>query len=192
MSRKKAADLPAISFGAEVCGDPVGALGLEWIETNGIGGFASSTVIGANTRRYHGLLVAALSPPAGRFLTLAKLDEEIVTSSGPTGIGVNYYPGAVFPEGFRYIESFSLDPFPRWIYRVEDIFLEKTVALEYGRNAVWVEYRVREGDGGPAAGGEEFRLSARPLFAFRDYHGLTKRNDECDMKVHGSDRKSVV
>jgi glycogen debranching enzyme len=84
-----------IRFGPETCGDLEAASRREWLETNGLGGFASSTLTGLNTRRYHGLLVAATRPPAGRLLLLAKLEETLVVAGRRHELGVNCYPGAV-------------------------------------------------------------------------------------------------
>src|SRR5215831_994928 len=83
---------------------------LEWLETNGTGGFAMGTVSGANTRRYHGLLVASLRPPTDRFLILAKLDEIAFIESAEIPLGTNQYPGALHPNGFRRLVEFRLDP----------------------------------------------------------------------------------
>ena len=83
------------------------AIELEWLETNGLGGWASSTIVGANTRRYHGLLVAATQPPVGRTVLLSKLDETIVENDERFELGCNQYPGAVHPSGFEFLESFE-------------------------------------------------------------------------------------
>src|SRR5438046_1382741 len=105
-----------IEFGREICGDFGAGSSREWLETNGIGGFASSTVSGANTRRYHGLLVAALHPPVGRYVLLSKLEEVVVVGDRRFEVGANVYPGAVHPRGFQYLERFRLDPFPVYTY----------------------------------------------------------------------------
>jgi predicted glycogen debranching enzyme len=185
--KRKASRLPSgLSFGADVCGNPERALGLEWFETNGLGGFASSSIIGANTRRYHGLLVAALNPPVGRIAVLSKLDETVFAPGGALEFGSNRYPGTIHPQGFNFLEFFHLDPFPRWIFRAGKIFLEKTVMLEYGANAVWVRYRWLGPDmkaaGAPPTG---YGLTVRPLLAFRDYHQLAHGNDVCNLSVRG-------
>ena len=83
----------------------------EWLETNGFGGYGSSTVSGMNTRRYHGLLVAATKPPAGRSVLLAKYEETLVVNGERFELGVNRYPGAVHPTGYRYLAGFRLDQF---------------------------------------------------------------------------------
>ena len=86
----------------------------EWLLANGLGGYASATVAGSNTRAYHGLLVAALQPPADRWLLLSSLDEEIEGAS----LANHQYPGVIHPQGFKYLQEFRSDPFPRLCYRI--------------------------------------------------------------------------
>src|SRR5689334_6432286 len=85
---------------------------LEWLETNGLGGYASSTVSGAHSRRYHGLLVAATHPAVGRMVVVSKLDETIVVGEKRFELSSNQYPGAVHPQGFNYLQSFERYVFP--------------------------------------------------------------------------------
>src|SRR2546429_9716054 len=101
------------------CQDLGSALRREWLETNGLGGFASSTITGLNTRRYHGLLVAATRPPVGRMLLLSKLEETLVIDGRRYELSANHYPGVVHPQGYRYLKQFRLDPFPVFVYEVE-------------------------------------------------------------------------
>src|ERR1700757_2677631 len=112
---------PRIAFGADVCGNFDQATSREWLETNGLGGFASSTIIGLNTRRYHALLTAATKPPVGRYVLLSKLDETLVINGDRFELSANQYPGVVHPRGFEYLDSFRLDPFPVATYRVGDV-----------------------------------------------------------------------
>src|SRR6476646_4310822 len=97
-----------IQFTKETCGDLDAATRREWLETNGLGGFSSSTIIGMNTRRYHGLLTAATKPPLGRFLLLSKLEETLVVGDRRYELSVNRYPGAVYPQGYRFLKEFRL------------------------------------------------------------------------------------
>src|SRR4029077_7103316 len=101
-----------IQFTKETCGDLDAALGREWLETNGLGGFASSTIIGLNTRRYHGLLCAAIEPPTQRYMLLSKLEETLVLDGRRYDLSVNAYPGALHPTGYELQSSFRMDPFP--------------------------------------------------------------------------------
>ncbi len=159
-----------------MCGDLDAALEREWLETNGLGGFASSTIAGLNTRRYHGLLVAATKPPVGRVLLLSKLEETLVVRGMRYELSANRYPGAVHPQGYRYLKEFRLDPFPVFTYEVADVELEKRVFLVDGENTVVLEYEVRGDTGGCI-------LEVRPLIAFRDYHATTHANSALDPRV---------
>jgi predicted glycogen debranching enzyme len=155
------------------------SIGREWLETNGIGGFASSTASGIHTRRYHGLLVAAIKPPVARAVLLSKFEEALVIDGRRYELSANRYPGVVYPQGFEYLAEFRLDPFPVFVYRVEDVEIVKTVFMVHGENTTVIEYTQTKG---PAC-----RLEVRPLIAFRDYHATTHENgflnphltDEC-------------
>src|SRR5580693_86492 len=113
-----------IQFKRETCGDLEAALSRERLETNGLGGYASSTIIGLNTRRYHGLLVAAIRPPVERLVLLSKLEETLVVRGERFELSSNRYPGVVHPQGYQYVREFHLDPFPVVTYRVQDLELE--------------------------------------------------------------------
>ena len=95
----------------------------EWLETNGIGGFASSTATGMNTRRYHGLLVAATKPPLGRMVLLSKLEETLIVGERRIELSCNRYPGVIYPRGDLYLKEFRSDPFPTFVYAVDGIEL---------------------------------------------------------------------
>jgi predicted glycogen debranching enzyme len=159
-----------IRFDKNVCRNLEIAGHREWLETNGLGGFASSTITGLNTRRYHGLLVAATRPPVGRMVLLSKLEETLVISERRYDLSCNLYPGVIYPEGHLYLQEFREDPFPTFRYCVEDLEIEKSVMMVHGENTTVVRYEVR----GPAS--ENCRLELRPLVAFRDYHVLTHEN----------------
>jgi predicted glycogen debranching enzyme len=118
-----------IRFGQDVCGDLDAALRREWLETNGLGGFASSTIVGLNTRRYHGLLVAATQPPVGRYVLLSKLEETLLLDGRAFDLSANRYPSVVHPQGFRYLKQFRLDPFPIFTYEIDGVEIEKTVFM---------------------------------------------------------------
>src|SRR5437588_12397030 len=99
-----------MAFGPEICRNLEAATQREWLETNGIGGFASSTIIGLDTRRYHGLLTAATKPPVGRVVLLSKLEETLVIDSARFELSTNQYQGAIHPRGHLSLNSFRLDP----------------------------------------------------------------------------------
>jgi predicted glycogen debranching enzyme len=163
-----------MQFKKETCGDLDAALRREWLETNGIGGFASSTIVGLNTRRYHGLLVAATKPPVGRVVMLSKVEETLFIDGQPFDLSANRYPGVVHPQGFRYLKQFRLDPFPVFTYDVEGIEIEKTVFMIDGENSTVMQYESRNNN--HAESPKSLHLEIRPLIAFRDYHSTTHEN----------------
>src|SRR6266702_2343607 len=91
-----------IQFNREIINNLDAAISREWLETNGLGGFSSSTIIGLNTRRYHGLLTAATKPPVGRIVMLSKLEETLVIDGRCYELSANQYPGAIHRQGFQY------------------------------------------------------------------------------------------
>src|SRR5450755_4438498 len=157
-----------IQFNKGICGELEAALRREWLETNGLGGFASSTIIGLNTRRYHGLLVAATTPPVGRIVMLSKLEETLFIDGLAFDLSANRYPGVIHPQGFRYLKQFRLDPFPVFLYEVEGIEIEKTVFMVHGENSTVIQYELKS-DYRPDSP-KNLALEIRPLIAFRDYH----------------------
>src|ERR1700690_2539248 len=164
-----------IHFNQELLGDLGSSLSREWLETNGQGGFASSTVLGLNTRRYHGLLVAATKPPVGRYLLLSKLEETLLFDGRAFDLSTNHYPAVVHPQGFRYLKEFRLDPFPVFTYEIEGIEFEKTVFMVHGENSTIIQYQLGN-VGGSKSLPEKIALELRPLIAFRDYHSTTHEN----------------
>ena len=123
-----------IEFNQTICRDLNQANQHEWLETNGLGGFASSTITGLNTRRYHGLLVAATKPPVGRLVLLSKLEETLVIDDERFDLSVNQYSGAIHPNGQQYLKSFRLDPFPIFAYEVAGVEIEKSVLMLHDEN----------------------------------------------------------
>ena len=161
-----------IEIDQERCRNLKTALSREWLETNSIGGFSSSTIIGLNTRRYHGLLTAATKPPVGRVVLLSKLEETLIIDGRRYELSVNQYPGAVHPQGFQYQTSFRLDPFPVFTYEVEGVRLQKSVCMVNGENTIVVQYDIADAH----ADSSSYSLELRPLIAFRDYHSTTHEN----------------
>ncbi len=137
----------------------------EWIITNGIGGFCSSTVIGANTRRYHGLLIASLNPPASRYLILSKLDESISIEDRNYCLYTNICKEYV-SDGFKRQESFEKEYFPIFNYKVEDVKIEKKIAMMYGKNTTVVSYKIQNGK-------QASKMTIAPIVNFRDFHSMT-------------------
>lgn len=145
----------------------------EWIITNGIGGFASSTIIGANTRRYHGLLIAPLTPPARRFLMLSKLDESIEIENKKYNLYTNICKNYI-SDGYRYQENFRKDYIPIFKYKVEGIEITKMICMDYGKNTVGIFYKIINGN-------KKAKLNLAPIINYRDFHTLNK-NDKFDLK----------
>jgi predicted glycogen debranching enzyme len=174
--------------------DPSGnletALRREWLETNGLGGFASSTILGLNTRRYHGLLVAATQPPVGRLVLLSKLEETLVIDGKEFDLSANQYPGGVHPKGFRNLKQFRLDPFPVFTYEVEGVEIEKSVFMIQGENSVVVQYALAKPSRPESA--SMVQLLVRPLIAFRDYHSTTHQNEGLNRTAQSAPGLAVV
>ncbi len=177
-----------IQFDGNICGNVDEAQKREWLETNGLGGFASSTIIGLNTRRYHGLLVAATKPPVGRMVLLSKLEETLVVNGERYDLSANQYPGTVHPQGFNYLKEFRLDPFPVFTYEVAGVVIEKSVFMVQGENTTVVQYKRRR----KARGVTECRLEVHPLVAFRDYHSTAHENGSLSNHVESSDGLATI
>jgi predicted glycogen debranching enzyme len=173
-----------IRFGNGVCNDLAAASQREWLETNSIGGFASSTIAGLNTRRYHGLLVAARTPPVGRNLLLSKLEETLIVDGTRNELGTNAYPGVVHPQGYQVLREFRLDPFPTFVFTVAGLTLTKTIFMIHEENTVVVQYSLT------SASKRSISLELRPLIAFRDYHGLAHENGALHTSIY--DQPGVV
>lgn len=142
-----------------------GLIAREWLCANGVGGYASSTIPGLNSRKYHGLLVAALAPPVRRMVLLSRMEEVVRFDGWPVGISCNEYPGAIHPEGHRLLRAFSPEPFPRWAYQAEGWTLQKELSLLRGSNTVCITYTL-------LGGTRPIALEITPLFALRPVHDL--------------------
>lgn len=139
----------------------------EWVITNGIGGYASSTVVGANTRKYHGILVAPLAPPARRYLLFSKIDEavEIEGQSYPlyTNLGRNYVS-----EGYRHLYSFEKEYIPIYTFVVQGMTIKKFICMQHGKNTTAILYNIQNGD-------KKAKLKLAPLMNFRDFHTISNQ-----------------
>lgn len=160
-----------IQFDKSVCSNLTFALQREWLETNGLGGYAASSLVGLNTRRYHGLLVAALHPPVDRFVLLSKFEETLILDGARIELSCNQYTAAIHPQGYQFLSRFEKEWFPVFVYQVGPWQIRKTVFMLHGRNATCVQYAFD----GPADTSALFEV--RPLLAYRDYHSLTHENN---------------
>jgi predicted glycogen debranching enzyme len=158
-----------IRYGRDTCGDADRAEALEWLVTNGIGGFASGSVAGPRTRRYHGLLVAALDPPAARTVMAAEAHESLILPQGPVPLYAVRWRGDVLsPRGFEHLEAFWLEGrTPVWRYVLGEVALEKRISMVPGRNATVLRYRLIRGDAA-------VRIEIKVLAAYRDFHATTR------------------
>ncbi len=161
-----------VDFGRDLCGDLAWASRREWLCANGIGGYASGTVAGLLTRRYHGLLIAALNPPLGLTLLVAKLEETARYGGHGWRLAANRWAdGSASPEGYRHIERFFLDgTTPVWTFALGDALLEKRIWMEPGANTTYLRYDFRRGSG-PLA------LELKALVNYRDHHALTEAGE---------------
>lgn len=177
-----------IRFDSEICGDFEAATSREWLETNGIGGFASGTISGANSRRYHGLLTAATAPPLGRVTMLSKFEESVEVAGLHGELSSNRYPDAIYPQGFRYLKSFRLDPFPIWTYEFGGLEIEKSLFMPQGLNATVCRWKIVGAKAGVDVSSAV--LTLRPLVSFVDYHALQHENS--DVRGHFLSRENLV
>jgi predicted glycogen debranching enzyme len=141
----------------------------EWLVCNGIGGYASGTVAGQLTRRYHGYLVAALDPPLGRTLLLAKLDETAFYDGVSYPLFTNQWAGEIIdPDGYRHIESFGLEgSIPVWRFALGEARLEKRIWMAAGANTTYIHYSLLEAE-------RPVSIRLKALANCRDYHSLTR------------------
>ena len=149
---------------------------LEWLETNGLGGWSGSSLSGCNTRRYHGLLMAAIHPPAERMLLVSKLDETIIINGNHYELGTNDYGDVISPAGFQWLNSFKKDLFPEWLFQAEGIRLRKTITMVNGENTTLIRYEVLNAK-------SPFILQFLPLIAARGYHELQHSNNNIFWKI---------
>jgi predicted glycogen debranching enzyme len=163
------------------------AIRKEWLVTNGMGGYAASTVLGVNTRKYHGLLVAALHPPGDRTVCLAKLDEEVFVDNNIYPFGANEFHDKIFPRGYLFLKDFSLNPLPRYIYQGQDVEVRKTIFMPKEKNAVAVVYKVLN------RSAFEAKIHVFPLLTCRHFHSVVDRwQNPLDYSQKQNDREVEV
>lgn len=145
----------------------------EWIETNGLGGWSSSTVSGLNTRKYHGILVPSLDPPVDRRVYLSRLDETLLISGSEYPLATREFPGTIWPEGYKKLKSFEKDFFPSFTFEINvdgsNMQLQKTIAMLHGKNSVVICYELKNAP-------NNVTMKLEPFISARDYHNLTSHN----------------
>ena len=155
----------------------------EWIITNGIGGYSASSIIGANNRKYHGLLIAALTPPARRFLILSKVDESLEIRGRKYNLYTNV--GKEFiSKGYEYQETFEKDYIPTFTYKIGKVEITKKICMEYGKNLVGIYYKIKNG-------ASKAKLTLAPIMNFRDFHTVNT-NHQYELKQEYKGRKSKI
>jgi predicted glycogen debranching enzyme len=161
--------MSAITLGRNILGRIARVAEHEWLVTNGIGGFASSTVSLMNTRRYHGLLLAALRPPVERVALVSKLDVMAIYGGKHMPLATNEFAdGTISPNGFRHLESFRLEGLiPVWTWLIGDANLEQRIWMQHGKNTTYVEFKR-------IGGSKDLRLKIEPLCTYRDYHSQSR------------------
>jgi predicted glycogen debranching enzyme len=159
---------PLVHFGREICGDFACGLRREWIVTNGLGGYASGTLAGVNTRSYHGLLVAALHPPVDRTVLVGGMVEWATYDGHRYPLSTHEFAdGTIAPCGYRHLQAFALEgTIPLWTFALADALLERRIWMESGANTTYVLYHLLRGS-------REVQLEITPLVTYRGFHGLT-------------------
>lgn len=178
-----------IKFDSQICTDFESATSREWLETNGLGGFACGTISGANIRRYNALLTPATHPPLGRITMLSKFEESLIIDGIIFQLSSNIFAGDVEPKGYELLKEFCLDPFPVWIYKAADIEIQKTVFMVYGANTTVCEWKIINKS---KAADRNIRLELRPLLSFCDYHALQREDKNFDAKYTASENLVTV
>ena len=156
------------------------ALKQDWIITNGLGGYSSSSILGINTRKYHGLLVAPLNPPGNRNLILSKVDESFESGGQEyqiySNIGKDY-----ISKGYQYLKAFEKEYIPIFTYEVDGAIIKKYICMEHGKNTVCVLYNIKNND-------KRTKFKIAPIVNFRDFHTTTP-NAEFNLKQEIKDTK---
>ncbi len=183
--------------GRDVCKDVQAGLDHEWLVTNGLGGYAAGSIVGATTRSYHGYLVAALRPPVERFVLVTKIDETVDFPDGRGfKLGVNeYQDGTIDPQGHNLLMKVALEgDVPCFAYALGDtLTLEKRVWMEYGQNTTYVQYMLRgafDEDGEKSA--HKLTLTLYPFCLYRDYHSATLGSSDWHFLVENEGNRCRV
>ena len=162
--------LPTVALGRSVLSNLEEGLSLEWVVANGLGGYASSTALGVNTRKYHGLLVSSFNPPVDRRVALSKADEQVLVDGESYPLGSNEFSKGFHPQGYRHLAGFAQSPFPTYTYNVDGVEIHKRILLPYQKNAVVIIYEAAI----PVK--KHVILQISPLVNSRHFHSVTDKN----------------
>ncbi len=154
----------------------------EWIITNGLGGYSSSTIINCNTRKYHGLLIAPMTPPARRHLILSKIDESIQIGKSQYNLYTNMSNNYI-SDGYKYLESFEKEYIPVFTYKIGRVEIKKFICMKYGENTVGILYKIKNGL-------TKAKFNMAPIINFRDFHRMNTGH-EFNVKQEVKDNKKV-
>jgi len=163
--------VPKIYLGSELLYNFNRAIRFEWIVTNGLGGYASSTVLNINTRKFHGLLFVAFNPPVSRHLLLSKIDEEIQVGNDRFPLNSNEFRDKVYPEGYKNLKSFALQPFPTFHYQIHEVYMRKEVFMPHLKSMVIIIYEVFN------VLNDDISMNLYPLVNMRHFYETTDKND---------------
>ena len=161
--------LPSLTFTKESLNYFDEIIAKEWIITNGLGSYSSQTLPGLNTRKYHGLLVAALHPPGNRTVCLSNLDEDIIIGSVIYRLGSNEFQNTIYPDGYKQIKEFCIDPYPNYFYDVGNVAVQKTIFLHNNQNSVSVIYKVEN------LNKTDVKIRLYPMITCRYFHTVVDR-----------------
>ncbi|MEM3153894.1 MAG: glycogen debranching enzyme N-terminal domain-containing protein, partial [Candidatus Bathyarchaeia archaeon] len=160
---------PSISLDKKALSNVDELLQKEWIITNGLGGYASSTVLGINTRKYHGVLVAAFHPPRDRRVCVTKMDEELKIGNAFYHTSANEFQDGIYPKGYKLLQEFHLSPFPKYVYNIQNIIFSKTLLMPYKKNATIAVYEFANDDKA------DVEIRVFPLITCRHFHSVVDR-----------------
>jgi predicted glycogen debranching enzyme len=166
-----------MKIGKKDCQNLARALSLEWLETNGRGGFASGTVSGANTRRYHALLLTAQQPGTNRYVLVNHVEEWFYLDGEQVSLSTNLYPDTVHPQGYAHCTSFVSVPWSKWIYTYKRQKIQREILCIRGRDLVFVRWKLM------GSKGKDVALTVRPMLTSRDYHALHHENEKLSMQA---------
>ncbi len=172
-------------FNKTVCRNLRKSLCREWLETNSLGGYASSSLVCCNTRKYHGLLTVPLADPPGRFVLLSTLEESILVGNKEAFFSCRKHPDVYYPRGHEYLHEVTLGSIPTFIYRYGDVHFVRQVMMLDKHHITLIRYSLlpSENDAGPSTLPGTARLRIKPLLAYRNMHALGSANIDFQVKT---------
>lgn len=172
-------------FDKAACQNIRKSLRREWIETNGLGDYASSSLVCCNMRKYHGLLVANLGEPAGRYVLLSTMDEILRVGTREFSFSSRKHPGVYHPHGYKYLQGVDIGEWSRFIYKIGGLQLTREIMLMHGKHQVLLRYTFTDDTEmlSEAQPLPPVSLRLRPLLAYRSFHELTHANVDLQVKT---------